>query len=293
MGMPNALGAVRARTALALMAPLALAGAALASTRVAGTVGRDLIGAAPTRLGELVIVAVAFAATAAFNRLRIPTSTIQILVASVVGTAVAASAGVQWGTIGKLAVVWVLAPVAAAALGFAGSKALGGSRGGNVLDDGRLGGALVAVGCLASFTMGANDVSNASGALVGADVLGAHTAGLVCGAGLAAGVLITGRPLLERVAFDIVDVDRTTAAAAQLVQAAVVLVAVSFGLFTSLNQALVGGMAGAATARGREAVHTSTLLAIARGWVTGPPAAFGASLAVALLVRAGGGSLAH
>lgn len=288
MGMPYALGAVRARTALALMAPLALAGAALASASVAGTVGRDLIDAAPTRLGELVIVAVAFAATAAFNRLRIPTSTIQILVASVVGTAVAASAGVQWGTIGKLAVVWVLAPLAAAVLGFAGSKALAGIRGGSFL-----GGSLVAVGCLASFTMGANDVSNASGALVGADVLGAHAAGLVCGAGLAAGVLITGRPLLERVAFDIVDVDRTTAAAAQLVQAAVVLVAVSFGLFTSLNQALVGGMAGAATARGREAVHSSTLLAIARGWVTGPPAAFGASLAVALLVRAGGGSLAH
>jgi PiT family inorganic phosphate transporter len=288
MGMPYALSAVRARTALALMAPLALAGAALASTKVAGTVGRNLIGATPTRLGELVVVAVAFAATAAFNRLRIPTSTIQILVASVVGTAVAASAGVRWETIGKLALVWVLAPFAAAALGFAGSKALAGIGGGS-----SLGGALVAVGCLASFTMGANDVSNASGALVGADVLGAHAAGLVCGAGLAAGVLITGRPLLERVAFDIVDVDRTTAAAAQFVQAAVVLVAVSFGLFTSLNQALVGGMAGAATARGREAVHTSTLLAIARGWVTGPPAAFALSLGVALLVRAGGGSLAH
>lgn len=288
MGMPYALGAVGARTALALMAPLALAGAALASSKVAGTVGRHLIGATPTRLGELVIVAVALAATGAFNRLRIPTSTIQILVASVVGTAVAASAGVQWGTIGKLAIVWVAAPFAAAALGFAGAKVLAGIHGGTLL-----GGSLLAVGCLVSFTMGANDVSNASGALVGAHVFGAHVAGLVCGAGIAAGVLITGRPLLDRVAFDIVEVDRTTAAAAQLVQAAVVLVAVSFGLFTSLNQALVGGMAGAAGARGREAVHRATLLSIARGWVTGPPAAFATSLGVALLVRAGGGTLAH
>ena len=288
MGMPYALGAVRARTALGLMAPLALAGAALASTKVAATVGHDLVDATPTRLGELVVLAVAFAMTAGFNRLRIPTSTIQILVASVVGTAVAASTGVQWGTIGELAIVWVLAPFAAAALGFAGAKALGGVRGGTAL-----GGGLLVVGCLVSFTMGANDVSNASGALVGVHVFGAHAAGLVCGAGIAAGVLITGRPLLDRVAFDIVEVDRTTAAAAQLVQAAVVLVAVSFGLFTSLNQALVGGMAGAAGARGRDAVHTSTLLAIARGWVTGPPAAFAASLIVSLLVRAGGGALAH
>ena len=50
------------------------------------------------------------------------------------------------------------------------------------------------------------------------------------------------------------------ATAAQLVQAAVVLAAVAFGFFTSMNQALVGAMAGAGFARGRETVHLSTLL---------------------------------
>jgi inorganic phosphate transporter, PiT family len=288
MGMPYALGAVRARTALALMAPLALVGAATASAGVAATVGRHLIGATPTRLGEIVVVGVAFAATAAFNRLRIPTSTIQILVASAVGTAVAASAGVEWHTIARLAILWLAAPIAAAALGYGGGRALGSFQG-----RGWLGGALLAVGCLASFAMGANDVANASGALVGPHVLGAHAAGLACGAGLAAGVLIAGRPLLDRVAFDIVDVDRATATAAQLVQALVILVAVSFGLFTSMNQALVGAMAGAATARGREAVHRATLVAIVRGWASGPPATFAAALLVALAVRAGGGLLAR
>ena len=50
------------------------------------------------------------------------------------------------------------------------------------------------------------------------------------------------------------------ATAAQLVQAAVVLAAVAFGFFTSMNQALVGAMAGAGFARGRETVHLATLL---------------------------------
>ena len=109
----------------------------------------------------------------------------------------------------------------------------------------RVGGALVLVGCAASFAMGANDVALASGALVGPDVLSARSAGALCGVGIAAGVLITGRRLLDRVAFDIVEVDRATATTAQLVQALVILVAVSFGYFTSLNQALVGAMAGA------------------------------------------------
>ncbi|NUQ21677.1 MAG: inorganic phosphate transporter, partial [Gemmatimonadaceae bacterium] len=56
MGMPYALGAVGARTALALMAPLALAGAALASGGVATTVGRKFIVGTPTKLAEVLVV---------------------------------------------------------------------------------------------------------------------------------------------------------------------------------------------------------------------------------------------
>jgi PiT family inorganic phosphate transporter len=285
MGMPYALGAIRARAALGLMAPLALAGAVLASGKVAQTVGLGLIDATPTILGEIVIVSVAFGITALYNRARIPTSTIQILVGAVAGVAIGARVGVHWHTIGILVVIWVAAPPVAAALGFAGGKTLAGVK--------RVGGALVLVGCAASFAMGANDVALASGALVGPDVLSARSAGALCGVGIAAGVLITGRRLLDRVAFDIVEVDRATATTAQLVQALVILVAVSFGYFTSLNQALVGAMAGAGLARGRQAVRTRTLVGIVRGWMIGPPSSFAIALLVALAVRAAGGNLTH
>ena len=281
MGMPYALGAVSARTALALMAPLALLGAALASGKVATTVGTKLIAETPTRLGEVVIVAVAFGVTALYNRVRIPTSTIQILVGAVVGMAVAASAGVHWHTIGILVVIWVAAPPVAAAVGFVAAKGFA--------HVARVGAGLVVVGCLASFAMGANDVALASGALVGPGVLGAHAAGLLCGVGLALGVLITGRGLLDRVAFDIVDLDRPTATAAQFVQALVILVAVSFGYFTSMNQALVGAMAGANPG----AVKRRALFGIVRGWITGPPTSFALALLLGLLVRAAGGGLTH
>jgi inorganic phosphate transporter, PiT family len=283
MGMPYALGVVRARVALALMAPLALLGASLLSGKVAETVGERLVDARPTTLAEILIVAVAFAVTALYNRLRVPTSTIQLLVGAVAGVAVGASAGVHWRTIGTLAAIWVAAPFAAAALGFAGAKAFA-----NVT---RVGGALLVVGCLASFAMGANDVALASGALVGAGVLTPHWAGLLCGVAIALGVLITGRPLLDRVAFDIVEVDRPTATAAQLVQAVVVLVAVGSGYFTSMNQALVGGMVGARPG----AVQRRTLVGIARGWVAGPPVSFVLALVAALAARwiAGADSLSR
>jgi PiT family inorganic phosphate transporter len=287
MGMPYALGAISARTALMVMAPLALLGAWLASGKVATTVGRKLIDATPTRLGEVVVIAVAFGVTAIYNRIRLPTSTIQILVGAVVGAAVASSVGVHWHTIGTLALIWVAAPPAAAAVGFIGGKTLGSVQ--------RVGAGLVLVGCLASFAMGANDVALASGALVAPNVLSARDAGLLCGVGIALGVLITGRALLDRVAFDIVEVDRVTATTAQLVQALVILIAVSFGYFTSMNQALVGAMAGAGSARGRHAVKTRNLLGIVRGWATGPPTAFLLALLAALAVRAiaGADSLAR
>jgi PiT family inorganic phosphate transporter len=69
----------------------------------------------------------------------------------------------------------------------------------------------------------------------------------------------------------------------------VILVAVAFGYFTSMNQALVGAMAGARPS----AVHRRTLLGIVRGWLTGPPSSFALALGAALLVRAAGGTLAR
>ena len=297
MGMPRALGALSAGWALVVMAPLSFLGAALASHGVEHTVGHDLLaGGALSVTGLVVAVSVAFALTSTFNVLRLPTSTIQILVFSVVGAGLAAGAAVRWSTVEVLVVIWAAAPLVAAAAGFGLTRVLDrvpavsaeardvdaalaapgqGAAArvpGTVGRGGWLGAALVGVGALASFTMGGNDVANATGPLVGAGTLSPLVAGMVGGAGLAAGVLTWGRPLLRRVAFEIVTVDRPMATAAQLVQAVVVLAAVSTGYFTSMNQALVDAMAGTAAARGRHTVRMSALVGILRGWVIGPGA---------------------
>lgn len=295
MGMPHALGLVGARRALWLMAPVALLGAALASHAVERRVGVGLVQHRLTFEAEVVVLTAAFGLTTAYNRLRVPTSTIQILVFSLVGVALVADAGVRWHVVEALLALWLLAPVAAVGLGFCLTR---------ILDRrwdraftrtwrtprwlrGWGGQGLVLVGLVAAFAMGANDVSNATGALVGARLLSAGVAGVLGGLGLAAGILIWGRPLLLRVAFDIVQVDRSMAMAAQLVQAAVVLAAISLGYFTSLNQALVGAMAGAGLARGRNTVRTRVLSGILRGWALGPGSALALGYVLAWLVKSG------
>jgi len=285
MGMPYAAGAIRPWHALLLMAPLALMGAALASGQVESTVGHGILGGGTVALGvALAIVVTALALTSAYNFATVPTSTIQILVFSAVGVGLAAGLPVHWSTIGTLVVLWASAPFAAFGLGYLFVRVADRYRPlathrTSLARSAVLG--LVGVGAAASFAMGANDVSNASGALVMTGLFGLVAAGLIGGAGLALGVLTWGRPLLQRVAFDLVELDPRMATASQLAQSTVILVSVAFGLFTSMNQALVGAMIGAGVARKRSTVLWKPIRSILIGWSVGPIS--GISLGYALV----------
>jgi len=285
MGMPYASGSIALRPALVTMAVLVVAGATVASHGVEVTVGHALIDAPHVTVADaLAIVAAAFLLTTVYTSLRVPTSTIQILVFCVVGTALATGAPIHWPTILRLAVLWVLAPPIACALGYLCTRLLDrlvppARRAGT--GRGVLPTALVAVGAVASFAMGGNDVSNATGVFLMTHLFGVVTAGLIGGLALAVGVLTWGQPLLRTVAFDIVQVDLTMASAAQCVQALVVLVAVAFGYFTSMNQALIGAMAGTGLARGRQTVRWGAIAGILKGWALGPATALGLSYVLA------------
>ena len=291
MGMPYAAGAIRLVPALLVMAPFVLVGAIFASGRVEATVGHGILASATVAVPLAVAIVVsAFCLTAAYNWVAIPTSTIQILVFSAVGAGLAAGVGIQWQTIGTLLVVWAVAPFAACGLGFGLTRLLdrwGGHGSSPAKGQGLVGHtalALVGIGTAASFAMGANDVANSSGALVMTGLFGLTLAGLIGGIGMVLGVLTWGRPLLQRVAFDVVKLDPRTAAASQLAQSAVILVSVSFGYFTSMNQALVGAMIGAGLARPSGAVVRKTVRDVLAGWAAGPisGAALGFALAFAL-----------
>jgi inorganic phosphate transporter, PiT family len=284
MGMPYAAGAIRPGRALLLMAPLALLGALLASEGVEATVGHGILRATTVALGlALAIVGSALILTSAYNFLTLPTSTIQILVFSTVGAGVAAGLGIDWSTIGTLVVLWATAPFAAFGVGFAvvrladrlrppGPRA---TRLGRAAVSG-----LVGVGAAASFAMGANDVSNATGAFVMTGLFGLLLAAAIGGVGLAIGVVTWGRPLLQKVAFNVVQLDARMAISAQLAQSAVILVSVAFGLFTSMNQALVGAMIGTGVARRQSTVLWKSVRDILLGWTVGPVSGFALGFAL-------------
>lgn len=274
MGMPYASGAIRPGLALLLMAPLTLLGAFLASSQVEVTVGRGFLPGGSVSLAIAIgIILSAFALTSVYNLWRIPTSTIQILVFAIVGAGLEAGLPISWGTIGTLVILWSIAPFAAFGAAFLLLRLWD-----RLHPDGRgpsrlsrpLIVSLVVVGGAASFAMGANDVANATGSFVMTGLFGPMTAGLLGGVGLAIGVLTWGKPLLEKVAFDVVRMDPAMATAAQLAQSVVILGYVTFGYFTSMNQALIGAMIGTGTARGQREIRWQAVRGILVGWAVGP-----------------------
>jgi PiT family inorganic phosphate transporter len=285
MGMPRAAGAIRTGPALLVMAPLVLLGALLASHGVVATVGHAILATPTVALGTAVaIVGAAFLLTSAYNFLTLPTSTIQILVFSAVGAGFADGIAIDWRTIGDLVVLWAVAPFAAC--GLAATFVYVGDRWRPARANGlgsRAVVGLVGVGMAASFAMGANDVANASGAFVMTGLFPVLTAVAIGGVGLALGVLTWGRPLLEKVAFKVIRLDARTATSCQLAQSAVILVSVSFGLFTSMNQALVGAMIGAGLVRGGTTVLGKAVRDILIGWALGPTSGLALGFAFALL----------
>jgi PiT family inorganic phosphate transporter len=283
MGMPYAMGALSRRAALGLMAVLVFLGASLFSHATLERIGTGIIGAELHKLDAALVLAVAFGLTTLFTGLRIPTSTIQIFVAALVGAGLALGLAVAWGHVLGLILLWVAAPGIGFALGWGGTYLLDrvwrvASRFGDPTRTGR--GLLALGGMAASLAMGANDVANATSVFRTTGFGSVWLAAMLGGAGLALGAVTWGRPLLERVAFKVVTMDLPMAIAAKFAQALIVLVAVSFGAFTSMNQALIGAMAGAGTARGG-AIDRAALVGILRGWVIGPVA--GLALGFALV----------
>ncbi len=321
MGMPYAARSIALWPALVLIAIFTILGATLASGRVEVTVGQHIVSDRSVSIPDaIVIVLSAGLLTLLYNYQKIPTSTIQILVFCVVGVGLAGHFPIYWNTIGKLAIVWVCAPVVAFGLGFLFTRLLdlivptnlahiqtkrqtreplGRTKTGwiarafpalalstqpwkekaglparTVIALHLLPLLLVCVGIAASFVLGANDVSNATGVFLATHLFSPTLAGSIGGMAMAIGVLTWGRSILKTVAFDVVKMDLTMASAAQGVQALVVLAAVSQGFFTSMNQALIGAMAGTGAARGRETVQKKQIMGILRGWLIGPLSGF-------------------
>ena len=274
MGMAYGSGVIKKPiTACLLIAFFVILGATFESHNVVKTVGTGIIrGEDMTSLGAMVMMFTAAMVTAANTWFKWPVSTSQLACFSVVGSALAMGAPVFWKTtITLLFVTWIGTPILAAVLGYLLTKLTdkmmknASARSTKYLEWGLLAGC-----CYAAYTLGCNNTGNAVGVFYGLGLTTPMKAGLIGGIFMAVGALTWGKPILEKVGKGIVDLDLNMGVGAKLGQSLTAHLAASLGYPTSMNQALIGGVAGAGGARGLKTLNRKALTEIVFSWFFTP-----------------------
>jgi len=274
--MGTAYGAklITPRKATILIAVCVILGAAFESHNVVKTVGTGVIDAAHmTVFGAMIMMLTAALVTAANTWLKLPVSTSQLAIFSVVGAAVGMQAPVHWNTtILALAITWAGTPVAGTILGFILTKIMDKAMAKSTARVKKAAGyLLILVCCYAAYTLGANNTGNAVGVFFGTGAIQSKMlAGFTGGIVMAIGALTWGRPLLEKVGLHIVSLDLNSAIGAQLAQGITAHIAAGLGYPTSMNQAMIGGIAGAGLARGIKTIDLKAIKEIVVSWFLTP-----------------------
>jgi phosphate/sulfate permease len=274
MGMAYGSGVIKSPlTATILIAVFVLLGATFESQNVVATVGTGIIRSQDmTPLGAMVMMFTAAIVTAANTWMKWPVSTSQLACFSVVGAALAMGVPVFWGTtVLFLCVTWVATPIVSAVLGLIFTHLTDGlMKGRSGLANKLLRYALVLACCYAAYTLGANNTGNAVGVFYGLKLATPMKAGFLGGTVMAIGALTWGRPILEKVGKGIVQLDLNMGVGAKLAQGLTAHTAAFLGYPTSMNQALIGGVAGAGGARGLKTIDLKAMKEIVISWLLTP-----------------------
>lgn len=274
MGMAYGSGVIKSPlVATLLIAFFVVLGATFESHNVVKTVGTGIIrGEDMTPLGAMVMMFTAAIVTAANTWMKWPVSTSQLACFSVVGAALAMGAPVFWKTtIVFLCVTWVGTPLVSAILGFIFTHLTDWMmKGRSELANKLLRLALVVACCYAAYTLGANNTGNAVGVFFGLKLMTPMKAGFIGGIVMAIGALTWGRPILEKVGKGIVQLDLNMGVGAKVAQSLTAHTAAFLGYPTSMNQALIGGVAGAGGARGLKTIDLKAMKEIVVSWFLTP-----------------------
>ncbi len=281
------------RLAIAIVILFVLLGAVLEGWKNMKTVGEDIVigpgGTNPLSNVPQVAIAALLAAglwVMTATRLGIPVSTSQSMVGAVIGAGLLLSyaqpdviESVQFGTLGIIAISWILNPMFAALLAFILLKAFTPPlrRIKNIVLLNQVLMVLVIVAsAFTAYALGANDVGTSTGVVYaffrggGPDFRLMLLIGLFGGVALAVGVVTYSRRVMHTVGTGITRLDALTAFAAQMGAAITVWSFVQFHIPVSTTQAIIGAVAGAGLVKGAAAVSGRKLGHIGIAWVLTP-----------------------
>jgi|Deesub1362A_J573_1020465.scaffolds.fasta_scaffold00378_28 PiT family inorganic phosphate transporter len=269
---------------------LEFCGAFFFGSRVTKTVGKGIV---PIHLLDPHIVAIGALAAILSAGIwvtiatyyHLPVSTSHSIVGAMVGFGLAAVSenlialeSIKWGVLYKIALSWIVSPLAGAILAFivfSLIRVLILSK----LDVDRVEGVFrylqVITACYVAFAHGSNDVANAVGPISATFGFSETPAWVLAlgGLGIAIGVATWGYRVIETVGKKITELTPTRGFSAELATATTVISASYFGMPISTTHTLVGSVLGVGFAGGLASIDLSVVKRIIYSWVLTIPAA--------------------
>lgn len=238
---------------------------------------RTLSGLTEQTTATLLVVSVTAAlSVTAMTVLGLPISTSQAVVGSIIGVGLATNA-MHWGSLGKVVICWIATPIGAMLIAAVIYRALA------LLirwlpmsiltRDKILWSGLIVVGTYGSYSLGANNVANATGIFAGhIEGLSNSNLALLGGLAIALGVLTYSRRVMDAVGSGVLPLDAFCAFVAVSSMATTVHVFAVIGVPVSTSQAIVGSIIGIGLMRGVHAIRFPILRNMFVGWLITPAA---------------------
>lgn len=290
MGAAYGGGAVNRRWVALLLAALSVfLGAVLGGGNVVHTIGHNIV---PDRLltPAIVVIILSGACITLFlaNMLRVPLSTSEVTVGSLLGVGVAFRS-IYATHVLFLFFLWIMLPFAAFFAAYAVGKGIGRfeRRLGRAVNVRRvewvLRVVLVGAGCYEAFAAGMNNVANAVGPLVGAGLIGTQS-GLVWGAlFVALGAIVLGGRTLETNAKKITELSLVQGSVVSLISGTLVIIVSLLGFPFPLTQATTMSIFGVGSAKSGFGLFRKDIVRrVLVVWITSPVSSLVVSF---LLVR--------
>jgi inorganic phosphate transporter, PiT family len=226
---------------------------------------------------QAVVISVAAALTVSIlTVIGLPASTSQAAVGAILGIGFF-NQDLNLSGLGKVVACWFGTPVGAVLAALALYRLMGAVF--NRLpitvlqSDILLRAGLIAAGSYAAYTLGANNVANATAVFVGAGMLSVSGAALIGGLSIALGVITFSRGVMETVGRKLVRLDPFSALVVVLAGGVTTHFYTFLGVPVSTSQAVIGAVLGIGIVKGVQTIRRATLYGILSGWFLTPPIA--------------------
>jgi phosphate/sulfate permease len=274
LGICIGCGVIKIRRALLLFGCFVLIGILVQGQKVMKTVGKDLVEVNLSIIG--ISLSVAAVLIIISNWKKLPLSTHQVIIGSLVGSGVASGAAVNFTAIFEIIVSWIVSPLVAffAALFLYKAMEKTISKLSLFRIERILRSLLLLSGILIAYNTGANELATILGPVIHSGLMEQMRASLIGSLFVFLGAVILSYRVIETIGKGITTLDPYSGFAAQFGAAMCVMFFTILGMPISTTYCIIGGISGVGMSKGMETVKLDLIKKIIANWFLAPSLAF-------------------